>query len=301
MQQIQKRKAERRKARLRLGLSSLSGGGKTVSALLIAYGITGDWSKIAVIDTENTSADLYCNKTLSNGVKIGEFDVVPLSAPFTPERYIEAIKVCEADPNIEVIVPDSISHEWEGPGGILQLADEIGGGFNSAWKQLTPRHEAFKQAILQSRCHVITTVRRKQDYVLVEDVNRNGKAVQKPVKAGFKEITREGWEYELTANFELDMNHFATASKDRTGLFMDKPAFIPSIETGQMLREWCETGVDMQEQIQLAIKSASDCKTVDDLKALKATLQPYVLNDDSFKRSATEQFNKITKPEKTTA
>ncbi len=53
------RKAERRQAKIRLALQGPAGSGKTYSSLLIAYGITGDWSKIVVIDTENSSADLY--------------------------------------------------------------------------------------------------------------------------------------------------------------------------------------------------------------------------------------------------
>lgn len=290
---MQLRKAERRKAKIRIGFSSVSGGGKTASALLVAYGITGDWNKIAVIDTENESADLYSNHTLTNGVTIGQFQVLPLHAPFAPERYIEAIHTCEGDPDIEVIIIDSITHEWEGSGGIIQLTDEIGGGFSSAWKQLTPRHEAFKQAILQSKCHVFTTVRRKQDYILVEDVNKSGRTVQKPVKAGFKEITREGWEYELTLNLELELTHTATASKDRTGLFMGRPPFIPSIETGEMIKHWCESGIDIQEEINDSIKKLANCSSVDELKRLKEILPAYVVSDTDFKTAATKRYNEV--------
>jgi len=56
---IQLKKATRKQVKLRLGLSAVSGGGKTMSALLLAYGMTNDWAKIAVIDTENGSASLY--------------------------------------------------------------------------------------------------------------------------------------------------------------------------------------------------------------------------------------------------
>ena len=78
------RKASRKKVKIRLGFSAVSGGGKTVSALLMAYGITGDWSKIALIDSENESADLYANHLLPNGITIGEFNTLPLSAPYSP-------------------------------------------------------------------------------------------------------------------------------------------------------------------------------------------------------------------------
>lgn len=293
---MQLRKAERRKAKIRAGFSSISGGGKTVSALLVAYGITGDWNKIAVIDSENESADLYCNHTLHNGITIGQFQVLPLHPPFSPERYIEAIHTCESNPEIEVIIIDSITHEWEGSGGVIQLTDEIGGGFSSAWKQLTPRHEAFKQAILQSRCHMFTTVRRKQDYILVEDVNKSGRTVQKPVKAGFKEITREGWEYELTLNLELELNHTATASKDRTGLFMGRGPFTPSIETGEMIKHWCESGIDLQAEINESILKLPNCSSVEELKQLKEILPAYVVSAPDFKSAATKRYNEV-KPE----
>lgn len=231
---MQLQKASRKKAKIKLGLSAVSGGGKTYSALLIAYGLCGDWEKIAVIDTEHMSAELYSD--------LGSYNVIPLEAPFSPERYIEAIKVCEAA-GMEVIIIDSITHEWDGKGGILQIADGMTGNSFTNWAKLTPRHQSFIDAILQSKAHVITTVRRKQDYEMTKD--KEGKV--KVEKAGLKEITREGFEYELTVNLELDQKHNATASKDRTGLFAGKPHFIPTVETGKLIRQWCESGVEVKE------------------------------------------------------
>lgn len=253
---FQLRKATRKQVKLRLGLSAVSGGGKTKSALLLAKGLVGDWSKIAVIDTENGSAELYSN--------LGDYNVLPMSPPFSPERYIQAIQACE-NAGMECIIIDSISHEWEGKGGILDQADQMGGQFQTAWKKLTPLHEQFKQAILQSKCHIITTVRRKQEFLLEDGVNKQGKAIQKPVKAGMKEITKEGWEYELTINLELDINHFATASKDRTGMFMDTTPFIITEATGELIKAWCEQGIDL-EKVKKAIET---CTTTDEVLALK--------------------------------
>jgi hypothetical protein len=257
--------ASRKKAKIRLGLSSVSGGGKTYSALLIAKGLCGDLSKVLIIDTENGSADLYAD--------LGNYKVLSLTPPFTPERYIEAIQASEKA-GMEVIIIDSISHEWEGKGGVLEMADALGGQYQSAWKTLTPRHEAFKQSILQSPCHIITTVRRKQDYVLQERVNKNGKTVQAPIKAGFKEVTREGWEYELTVNLELELNHYATASKDRTNLFMGKPSFIPSEETGKLIQEWCNDGIEVPTIPQ----RINSCKSIKELLDLFKTEQ---IQDDA--------------------
>jgi len=275
------RKATRQKAKIRLGLSAVSGGGKTYSALLIAFGLCGDWSKVAVIDTENNSADLYAH--------LGDYSVLPLSAPYSPENYIAAIKECEQS-GAEVIIIDSIAHEWEGEGGVLNLCDTIGGGFQTAWKQLTPRHEKFKNAILSSSCHIITTVRRKQEYILVEEANRQGKIVQKPVKAGMKEITREGWEYELTVNLELDLKHNATASKDRTGLFMGKDPFMPSEKTGQLIQAWCEQGIDTIKEVNEAIAKLVNCNTQDEVKLFKETLPLHVTNDETFKLAGNKRY-----------
>lgn len=278
---VQLRKAERKKAKIRLGLSAVSGGGKTYSALNIAYGLCGDWNKIAIIDTENNSADLYAH--------LGDFNVLELHAPYTPERYIEAIKTCE-EAELEVIIIDSITHEWDGKGGCLEIMDSLGGKYQD-WAKVTPRHQSFIDAILQSKAHVITTVRRKQDY----EMSKGSDGKVKVEKAGLKEVTREGFEYELTVNLELDIRHNATASKDRTGLFMGRPAFIPSVETGEMIKEWCESGIDPQEEIRDAISKLANCSSVDDLTTLKEVLPAYVVESADFKEAGKKRYAEISK------
>jgi len=206
------RQAERKQAKIKLGIQGPSGSGKTYSALLCAHGLTNDWSNIAVIDTENHSADLYSH--------LGNYSVLNLSKPFSPERYIEAISVCEKA-GMSVIIIDSITQEWDGQGGILDVHSSMTGNSFTNWNRITPRHNAFVQKILQTPTHVIATIRSKQDYVLSE---KNGKYV--PEKMGLKGITREGFDYEMTLVFDLDIKHNARASKDRTGLFQDKPPFI---------------------------------------------------------------------------
>ena len=243
--------AQRHQVKLRLGLSGASGFGKTYSALLLANGITNDWSKIAIIDTENNSANLYAH--------LGNFNVLSLDEPYSPERYINAIKACEKA-SVELIIIDSITHEWQGKGGCLQIHEQLGGRFQD-WSKVSPRHQAFIDAILQSKCHIVTTVRSKIDYSL--DSDQNGKT--KVVKHGTKEITREGFEYELTVNFELiNDKHLAKASKDRTGLFMDKPEFIINQATGKKLMQWCNLGLSL-EDVKQEIES---CTTVDGLSEL---------------------------------
>ena len=274
------RTATRQQAKIRLGLSAVSGGGKTYSALLIAYGLCGDWSKIAMIDTENGSGDLYAH--------LGAYQVLTLQAPYTPERYIEAIHACEQS-GAAVIVVDSITHEWDGKGGCLEIMEKLGGKYQD-WAKVTPRHQSFIDAILQSTCHVITTVRRKQDYEMTKS---DGK--MKVEKAGLKEVTREGFEYELTANLELDVRHNATASKDRTGLFADKPAFTPTIETGKMILAWCESGEDISVSVKEAIAQLEKCDTREELVVLCEGLPEYVLRDKSFKEAGAKRKTELAK------
>ena len=280
------RKAQRRAAKIRLGLTSPSGGGKTFSALLIAKGLAGSWDKIAIIDSENGSADLYSH--------LGDFNVLQLTAPYHPEKYIDAIHECE-QAGMEVIIIDSITHEWSGVGGCLelqQIATERQRIKNTytAWKEVTPRHQKFIDAILQSNCHIITTVRSKTDYLQVEHEGK--KSIQ---KVGMAQVTRDGFEYELTVSLELDVNHYAVTSKDRTCLFEGKPSFIPSEETGKMLKEWCESGVDIRKQ---CLDDIEKCQSKAEVDALIAKYDSLMITNEAGKRVfpaeiATRMRNKV--------
>ncbi|KJD31240.1 ATPase AAA [Tamlana nanhaiensis] len=263
------KQAKREQVKLKIGISGASGFGKTYSALLLAYGITGDYSKIAIIDTENQSANLYSH--------LGNYNTLSLSAPYSPEKYVQAIQVCEKA-KIEVIIIDSITHEWNGTGGCLQIHEQLGGRFQD-WASVTPRHQLFIDKILQTNCHVITTARRKIDYSM--DSDGNGKT--KVVKHGTKEITREGYEYELTVNFELiNDKHLVKASKDRTGLFSNKPEFVINASTGKKLVFWCNNGSDLAD----ARKEIAKCETLEGLRHIYAKYPNYqtVIKSDILER-----------------
>ena len=106
--------------------------------------------------------------------------------------------------------------------------------------KVTPRHNAFVQKILESGCHIISTIRTKTDYTLTE---KNGKMV--PEKVGLKGITRNGMDYEFTVVFDIDIKHLAKASKDRTGLFMDKPEEVITLYHGRKILEWCNSATSL--------------------------------------------------------
>ncbi|MDW1110246.1 Uncharacterised protein [Actinobacillus seminis] len=233
---MQFQKAERKKSKLRLALTGPSGSGKTYGALLTAKGIGG---RIAVIDTEKGSASLYSD--------IVDFDVLELSAPYTPERYRQAVQLA-VNNGFNVIIIDSITHEWSGAGGCLELNDEIAkakfkGNTWSAWSETKARHRALIDDLLACPAHIIVTMRSKTETTQAEVNGR--KQVQ---KLGMKAEQNDGIEYEFTT--VLDLIHdgnFAQPSKDRTGLFPPNGnPFRLSVETGQKLVEWLESGVDLE-------------------------------------------------------
>lgn len=173
------KKAERKQSKLRLALTGASGSGKTTAALNIATGMGG---KIAVLDTENGSASLYADQF--------DFDVVNLTAPYTPERFIEVIGAAEKA-GYDILIIDSASHEWSGKGGCLEInemlaASKFRGNTWSAWSETTPRHRAFIDAMLRSPMHIIVTMRSK-----TETVQGEGKKV---MKIGMKSEQRDGVE-----------------------------------------------------------------------------------------------------------
>lgn len=229
-------KAERKKAKLRLALTGPSGSGKTYGALQVAKGIGG---KVAVIDTEKGSASLYTH--------MAEFDVLELAPPFTPERFIEALHAAEgADYNVLII--DSITHEWSGKGGCLELVDEVArakykGNSWSAWNDITPRHRDFLDALLRSPIHVIATMRSKTETAQTEE---NGR--KKVVKLGMKAEQRDGAEYEFTTVLDIVHDgHYAVASKDRTGLFTDRDPRQLTPEVGKEMLAWLENGAEIPQ------------------------------------------------------
>lgn len=258
-------KAERSNCKIKMAVQGPSGSGKTYSSLLVAYGLTKDWSKIAVLDTENGSASLYSH--------LGSYSVLNLAAPYTPEEYIDAIDAAVKQ-GFECLIIDSLSTEWNGVGGVLDIHGNIPGNSFTAWAKVTPRHNAFVQAILQSNIHIIGTMRSKTDYVISE---KNGKQV--PEKVGMKPVQREDSEYEFTVVFELNQKHQANVGKDRTGLFSKRPELFLTAEVGDEISQWCkvtdvqpaEIKSDVAEMPELQdgfIEQINACKTVEELGRL---------------------------------
>lgn len=245
--------------KLRIGMSGPSGFGKTYSSLLLAYGICGDWSSICVIDTEKDSASLYSDLPKKIGdTPEARFKTIPFRAPYSPKRYVEAIKFAEAN-GAKVIIVDSISHEWQGKGGCLEIHSKLGGRFQD-WGEVTPMHNAFIDSILESGCHVICCVRSKQGY---EMTSKQGGGIRVQ-KAGLAPITREGFEYEMDVAFNIiNDQHLVELSKDRTEIFDKDEHFIITWETGKRLKDWASDG---RSAIDDALDAVRNTTNIEDLK-----------------------------------
>lgn len=253
---MQIRKAERKKAKLRLGIAAPSGAGKTFSSLLLAFGLGG---KVGLIDTEHGSGDLYAH--------LGDYDIISIEAPYSVAKYLQAIHAFE-QAGYSTIIIDSLSHAWAGEGGLLdkqgKAADKSGNSWQ-AWRNVTPEHNALVDAILRSPCHIIATMRSKTEYVQEKD-DRTGKQVIR--KIGMAPVQRDGMEYEFTVMLDIDMKHTASATKDRTGL-LDGEYFTIDRSTGEKLLAWLETGADApdpKEKLLADHKAALDAaSTLDEL------------------------------------
>jgi len=227
---MQIRKAARQFRYLKIGIGGIANSGKTFGALRLAYGICGDWNRVCVIDTENNSADLYAH--------LGPFDCLPLG-DCSPTGYIAAIDHVVKEKRHDVLIIDSLSHEWSGKDGAISLADKIAstsksGNTFTAWAKVTPVHNNFVDAWLLAPIHLIGTMRKKDEYVITE----NEKGKKEPRRVGLKNIQRDGIEYEFDLFFDISQNHFCEVSKDRTQLFDGKPPFELTESVGVSLKEW---------------------------------------------------------------
>lgn len=229
------RKATKSRVKLKMAIQGPSGSGKTEGALALAKHLVPD-GRVLLIDTENESASLYANRY--------DFDTIPLTPPYHSDRYKAAMQVA-VEQKYDVLIVDSITHQWDGVGGILRRKEELdrqpGSNSYTNWSRFTPEHTAFIEFIKQIPVHTIVTMRSKQDYVL----EANDKGKQTPKKVGMAPIQRDGTEYEYTLVFDVDMAHKAIASKNRTTLFQNfEMVDLADPRVAISIREWLDDGED---------------------------------------------------------
>jgi len=163
---------------------------------------------------------------------------------------------------------------------LLEYQNSLGGRYQD-WAKATPLYQHWLNTILQSKCHIITTNRKKQGYNMVTEGNKT-----RVEKAGLDDEIRDGYEYEMTVALEIiNDRRMAKASKDRTQLFVDQPEFIISAETGRAILDWCNQGTEplsIEQQIEAnteeIIKRVESCKTVNELIALYKLYPKYQEN-----------------------
>lgn len=239
---IEIRPAQREGARVVLGLGAPTGQGKTVTAILLAYGLANyDASKVGFLDSENRRGSLNADilQILGKPTTQTPFLIGDLVAPFSPSRYSEAILEFQKA-GVEVLVIDSITHEHEGPGGLIEIAD--GGPDhptpNKYWNRAKAEHKKFMNALLQSDMHIIVCVRAREKAEPTVIEGKKGYA-----DLGMQMITEKNVPFELTASLML-----ADEGKTQTNLKMPE-ALRPYLgrntdyltaADGKAVRDWVD-------------------------------------------------------------
>lgn len=216
--------AVKEEAKLRLAIAGPSGSGKTFTALAVGTAL----GRVALVDTEHGSASKYAD--------IFQFDVLNLDPPFHPARFVEAIRAAEQG-GYDVVVLDSISHAWNGTGGVLEIVEQAAKRFKGnsyvGWQEGTPAHNLLIEGIVGAGIHVIATMRSKQEYILVE---KGGKQV--PQKVGMAPIQRDSMEYEFDVYLEMTMDNDAIVQKTRCPLLTGAVLPKPGADLAGVLQEW---------------------------------------------------------------
>jgi len=226
-------KATKAEAKARIAVTGPSGSGKTFSALAWATELA-DGGKIAVIDTERDSAKLYADRF--------DFDTLSMSAPYHPDRLVEVLKAAEAE-GYAVVVIDSLTHFYNGAGGLLEIVDlagsKAGGNGFAGWKTGTPIQQRMVDTLLNFNGHIISTMRSKTEYTL--EKGDNGRTA--PRKVGMAPIQRDGIEYEFTLVVDMDVDHRTIIGKTRCEALADK-VFAPNkgTEAAQIFNTWLKSG-----------------------------------------------------------
>lgn len=228
----------RAKSKARIAVTGPSGAGKTLSSLYLAYGLTGDWSKVALIDTEHERGRFYADRT---DLQTGAFLYAALTPPYSPEKYIDYVRSAVQTVGEDgVVIVDSFSHAWDNEGGVLDIKSEIakrqGKNDYTAWDEAGKIQNSLVNALLSVPCHTIVTMRAKMAYAM--EINDKGRTV--PVKIGLAPVQRDSTEYEFDICLQINREHIACASKDTT--FLDSWQGVVTPELGRQLNEFLEQG-----------------------------------------------------------
>lgn len=252
------KKAIREQRPLRMAIYGPSNCGKTYTSLMIARELVGPDGTIALIDTERSSASIYA-KDPETG-KGFDFDAAPLTA-YTHTDYIALI---EGAKSYDVLIIDSISHAWDGRGGILDVHNTVvekqRGTKDTfgAWRspKIKTAEESFWSAMLDFPGHLIVTIRAKTAY----EISRDDQGRAKIEKLGLKPNQRSGLEFEFDVIGEMDKEHYLEIDKarDPEGKLEGQRIHKPGVKFVKVLKAWLDSGSspteDYEKRISLACK-----------------------------------------------
>lgn len=227
------RQAVRRQTFGRMALSGPSGAGKTWTALSMAEVLAPD-GPVVLVDTEFDSAELYADRFA--------FQVITWAPPYDPrDLAITVRELATGACSGGVLIIDSASHFWRGPGGTLDIADGRFGG----WKTATPAQDDLVEAILRAPCHVIACTRAKQTYQV--ETADGGK--QEVKKLGLAPIQRDDLEYEFTVVAMIDMEHRIDVGKTRCPDLAGKSySANHQADLAEAFAEWLQGGEPLARQ-----------------------------------------------------
>lgn len=271
------RPATRQGVRPLIALYGESGSGKTFSSLLLARGFAGPSGKIVMIDTESGRGSLFADVK-----EFGGYDVLELTEPFTPARYVEAITAVEQS-GASIGVLDSGSHEWDGAHGVLDMADDnekrSGKSGLHNWRGPKMEHALFIQKLIRSTIPWIICLRAKFKTRQGKD---NGKTVI--IKDDYvSPVQAEDYIFEMTVHGAIDMNHNLHVTKySHPDLLKCLPKDQPlTLEHGRLLAAWCSSGG--------TVKPAASSTTTPDKKSLLLELRTITESVHGWKKGMTPE------------
>ena len=250
------RKAVRKSVPMLMSISSVSGGGKTYSALLMAAGMAGPKGRVAIIDAEAGRGEMYTDSPGIMAALPNGFEYLSLDPPFSPARYIEAIEAVEKA-GIDVCCIDSATHEWEGLGGCAEIAEKNKLRGMPNWAKAKMEHKKFMNHCLSTKMHIIFCLRARDKVKIV----KNAQGREEFIQLGVQPIAEKNFVFEMLLSLQLDeVTHHATVVKcpePLLGLFPG--GRVVTKADGERIAHWNNTGlsVDMTaDQIQKRAISA---------------------------------------------
>lgn len=230
------RKAERSGSKVVLGIAGQSGSGKTLTALYIARGMVDSADQIGFLDTENKRGSLYSDE-LDAPFLIGD-----LYPPFTPKRYSDAIKEFQAA-GVKVLIIDSVTHEWEGEGGCIDIAENTSSKI-ADWKKAKSEHKKFMNVLLQADMDIIVCVRAREQMDFSNP--------REPKSIGIQPVCEKNFMFEMTASVmmcnEGKQQQHLKVPKELKPVFGAGNDYIGE-KQGKAIRKWVSEGAPVDPEI----------------------------------------------------